>query len=513
MQSLKSFKRSAWIVVLSAIMSGCMLGPDFHSPAAPAVSRYTAKPLPAKTAQTHNAGSVGKAQYFVKDQNIPAQWWYLFHSPAINELIITGLNHNQNLTAAYAALRQAQETVNAQVGNALFPAFSGQAGGQRQLFTGQTIGGNAPSQIFNLYNTNVNVTYTLDIFGGARRQIEALVAQVDYQQFQLIAAYLSMTANIVTTAVTVASYKAQIQATHALISAEDEQLAILRKQYYLGGISRENVLTQETLVAQTRATLPPLEKNLSLSKHALAVLIGAYPDVPLPEINLESLSLPSHIPVSLASNLVRQRPDVQASEALLHAASAQIGVATANLLPQFGITGYYGWQAPAPSSLFGTTTNAWSIAAMITQPIFQGGALLAQRRAAIAAYENAFAQYKQVVLQAFQNVADSLRAIETDARTFREQKAAEIAARNNLALTRQQYHLGGSSYLNLLTAQQQYQQTVITRIQAQAARYADTAALFQALGGGWWNKQWCEPECGPDYDEGQAHRHRRRSAT
>jgi len=475
-------------------INGCMVGPNFHPPASPHVSAYMETPLPHQTARTPSAGNSGKSQTLVKGEDIPADWWYLFRSPTLNRLIIAGIANNPNLTAAYASLRVAQETLNAQIGNALFPAFNGVLSGERQKFSDASLG--APgARIFNLFNATVNVSYTLDILGGARREIEALRAQVDYQQFQLIAAYLTLTSNIVTTAVTIASLDAQIQATHDLLRAQADQLAILRKQLHLGGVSRETVLTQQTLVNQTRATLPPLEKSLSQSRHALAVLVGTFPNQPLPVIKLEALYLPARLPVSLPSNLVRQRPDVRASEALLHAATAQIGVATANLFPQFTITGNYGWQAIIPSQLFTTSSKIWSYTGQLTQPIFHGGALLAERRQAIDAYDQACAQYRQVVLQAFQNVADTLRALEADARELRAQKNAENSAQGNLVLTQQQYRLGGVSYLSLLNAQQQYQTTRIARIQAQAARYTDTAALFQALGGGWWNNSWCIKEC------------------
>ena len=498
MQSTRSFVQLIVVIGIASItMSGCMVGPDFHQPAAPKVTHYMESSLPSATAGSKATGKSGIVQHFATNRDISSEWWVLFHSTIINDLIRTGLANSPNLAAAYAALRQAQETLNAQIGNSLFPAVSAQTGVERQLFTGASEGNglSSDSTIFNIYNANVNVTYTLDVFGGARRQIEALRAQVDFQQFELIAAYLTLTANIVTTSVTVAAFEAQIKASQALLREQEEQLAITRQQFKVGGVSREAILSQETLVEQTRATLPPLEKNLSQSRHALAVLVGDYPNRQFPSINLNTLTLPARLPVSLPSNLVRQRPDVRAAEAQLHAASAQIGVATANLFPQFPLTGSYGWQASAPATLFATTTNFWTIGGQIMQPIFQGGALLAQRRAAIAAYEQSMAQYRQTVLQAFQNVADALRAIETDARTLRAQTAAESAARQNMILTQEQYRVGGVSYLNLLTAEQQYQQTVLARIQAQAARYNDTAALFQALGGGWWHKPWCVKEC------------------
>jgi NodT family efflux transporter outer membrane factor (OMF) lipoprotein len=232
-----------------------------------------------------------------------------------------------------------------------------------------------------------------------------------------------------------------------------------------------------------------------VNRHALSVLVGAFPNERMPELIFNDIHLPAKLPVSIPSNLVRQRPDVRAAEALLHVASANIGVATANLLPQINLTGLYGWQSQVFSTLFRTTSNTWNIAAQVTEPIFQGGALIAKRRAAIASYDQAFAQYKQTVLQSFQNVADSLRALETDARTLKATREGELAARRSLRLATEQYYLGGASYLVLLTAQQQYQQALVTRIRAQADRYTDTVALFQALGGGWWNQSWCIKEC------------------
>ena len=488
---LPKLQSSVALGLLSLTVTGCMMGPDFHTPQKPQVSSFTASPLPAKTASIKAAGKGGKAQYFVSNDDIKAEWWTLFHSQELNDLIAAGLANSPNLTSAQAALRQAQENVNVQVGNSLYPAFNAQLAGERQRFSLATIGGSGGSKspVFNLFNTNVNVSYTLDVFGSARRQIESLVAQVDYQQFQLVGAYLTLTSNIVTTAVNIASLEKQIESTKKIIKVEEAQLEILKKQFRLGGISAITVFTQQTLVDQTRATLPPLENSLSQSRHALAVLIGEFPNKPIKAIDLDKLTLPSKIPVSLPSNLVRQRPDVRAQEALLHAASAQIGVATANLLPQFNITGNYGWESVTPAGLLNSKNEVWAMMSQITQPIFHGGALRAQRRAAIAAYDQTAAQYRETVLQAFQNVADSLRAIETDARTLRAQKQAEIAAYNNLRLSQDQYRLGGASYLTLLTAEQQYHQTVIARIRAQAARYSDTTALFQSLGGGWWNRQ------------------------
>lgn len=476
--------------MIPSLLTGCMVGPDFHRPCAPATCcpcAYTEIPLPCQTASTPKTGSAGKAQKFVCAVDIPRDWWYLFHSPEINCLVCTGIANSPTLVAAQAALMQAQENVKAQIGNSLLPAVDAQVGGLREQFAGSTYGNTIPSSLFDLYNASISVTYTLDVFGGARRQIESLIAQADYQRYQLLATYLTLTSNIVTTAITTASLEEQICATRELIKLEEDQLEVIRKQYTLGGVAYANVLTQLTLVEQTKATLPPLQKSLSNALHSLSVLLGQYTCQTLPKINLEAIILPKDLPISLASCLVRQRPDVLSSEAQLHAASAQIGVATANLFPQFNLSGNYGWASSAPSQLFHPISNVWEFGGQILQPVFHGGALRAQRRAAIDAYNQAGAQYQQTVLQAFQNVADALRALETDARSFRALREAELAARDSFRLTKEQYVLGGVSYLNLLTAQQQYQQTLIKRIQAQATRYADTAALFQALGGGWWS--------------------------
>lgn len=474
---------------LVAGLAGCMVGPDFHKPAAPNVHAYNSSPLPRKTASAPTKNSSGNAQTYVYNQDLPADWWTIFHSDSINQLVQTGIANNPNMAAAQAALRNAEETLNENVGNLLFPALNVNAGGIRQQVSGSSFGGNIPSTIFNLFNVTAQISYTLDVFGGSRRQLEALSAQVDFQQFELLATYLTLTSNIVTTSITIAAYEAEIKATKELIAALQGQLDIINKQYKFGGVAGTTVLTQQTLVDQAKATLPPLQKSLSQARHALAVLLGDFPDTPMPSINLSQLHLPKTVPVSLPSDFVRQRPDVRAAEALLHAASAQVGVATANLFPSFSLTGNYGWNSPVPSTIFQPINKAWLYGGSLTQPIFHGGALFAARRAAIAAYDQTLAQYKQTLLQAFQNAADALRAIETDARTFKATQAAANAAFRNFKITSEQYRDGGVAYLNLLTAQQQYQQTVINNIQAQAQRYADTASLYQALGGGWWNRK------------------------
>ncbi|OAI49963.1 RND transporter [Gammaproteobacteria bacterium SCGC AG-212-F23] len=483
------FKRKSYfLIAASCLLTACMVGPDFRPPLAPPVSQYTQSPVPKKTVRAE-----GQRQYFIAGCDVPAAWWRLFHSVEINQLIDAGLAHSPNLEAALANWKQAQELLNAQIGSTLYPSVTGQLGAQRQRYSVQNIGGTganiggSPTVEFNLYNAGVNISYTLDVFGGLRRQVEAFAAQVDYNRYLYDAAYLTLTSNIVTTALGIASMDAQIDAMHDIIIALKEQLKIVEKQYKLGGTSGANVLQQVNQLAATEAILPQLEQTRAQLQHSLAVLIGEFPgNTQAIHINLDTLKLPQILPTSLPCAVVRHRPDVMAAEATLHAASAKIGVAVANLYPQFNLTGAYGWTNSTPGNLFAYPNNVWNFGGNLLQPIYNAGALQAQKRAAIDAYQAAAEQYRQTVLQAFQNVADTLRAIENDSRALKDQRTAEIAAKGSLVITEKQYKVGGVSYISLLTVQNQYQQARINRIKAQAARLSDTAALFQALGGDWW---------------------------
>lgn len=474
------------LFLISFLLTSCAVGPNFHTPKGPCTERYTECPLPEKTASANTPG--GESQFYTCE-DIPAAWWTLFRSPSLNRLICRGIANSPNLAAAKAALRQAEANQSAQIGSLLFPSVDGQFGALRQEFSLDSIG-LFGTRLFNLFNATVNVGYTPDIFGGNRRQVEAFGALADFQRFELEAAYLTLTANITTTAIAEASLEAQVHATRELVRVEENLLKIVKSQFELGAVSGTDVLTQQTELAQTRALLPALEKGLAQTRDALSVLVGNIPSQScLPTFNLSSLHLPKKLPISLPSKLICQRPDVRAAEALLHQASAQIGVATANLLPSFPLTASFGNQALKISNLFIGRNQTWLLGSQTVQPIFHGVALIEERKAAIAAYDQAFAQYKQIVLQGFQNVADSLNAIETDARTLQAQTLAENSARELLALSEDQFRLGAIDYLTLLNAKRQYQQAHINRIQAQAARFADTAALFQALGGGWWNRK------------------------
>ncbi len=478
----------AGLAAFAAALSACAVGPDFKRPDAPQAQSYTATPLPAQTAAAK--GAAGKAQTFRHGADIPAQWWTLFHSEKLNGLVEQALRANQDVAAAQAALRQANENALAAQGG-FFPSFDGSGNVTRQKVSGASFGQpGAGGQIYSLFNASVNVSYTLDVWGGVRRGVEVQRAQAEYQNFQLEGTYLTLTSNVVTTAVQEASLRAQIAATEQIVDADRQQLEMVKRQFALGGVSRVDVLTQQSQLANIQATLPPLRKQLAQNRNLLAVLLGRLPsEQPAERFELDDLKLPEDLPVSVPSSLVGQRPDIRAQEAQLHQASAEIGVATANLLPQITISGSYGGTSTNISDLLKSASNVWSIGGGITQPLFHGGELLHKKRAAVAAYDQAAAKYRGTVLSAFQNVADTLHALDADAEALQAQDQAEDAAAEALELARTQYQTGAISNLTLLVSQRQYQQARIAQLQAQATRYADTAALFQALGGGWWNRQ------------------------
>ncbi len=478
----------------AVLLSGCAVGPDFEPPSLPSIARYTDSNLPAATASSQTQG--GNAQHFAVGRDIPAEWWTLFHSRHLNRLIARAIAENANLQAAQLTLRQAEENVRAQAGT-LLPTVDLNGSAARQQASLAQFGQSGPPILFNLYNATVNVSYTLDVWGSKRRALEASQAQADFQKFQVEATFLTLTGNVVTTAIQEASLRGQIKATQDIIKGQTEQLEVLRGQFNLGGVPRSDVLAQEADLAATQATLPPLEKQLEQQRSLLATLTGRFPSQAEREpFTIASLTLPRQLPVSLPSRLVEQRPDVRAAQEQLHQASANVGVATANLLPQFTITGDYGSTATKVANLFTPGAAVWSIGSGLAQPIFHGGTLIHQKEAAIAAFEAAKAQYRDTLLNAVRNVSDALRAIQSDAVTLQAQERAARTANDSLALAREQFKSGAITYLTLLNAQRTQQQALIGLAQAQAARYADTAALFQALGGGWWNRHDVPPKDG-----------------
>ncbi len=476
------------LLLTCSALSSCAVGPNFKTPSPPQTSGFVPSgSLPALTAQA--PGSGGDAQRFVAGLDIAGQWWTLFQSPHLNALIERGLANSPTLQAVQASLRQANETVAAQRGS-YYPALSGGLSATRQKEPGAALGQpGASSLIYSLNSATLNVSYTLDAFGGVRRQVEALGAQAEYERFALEAAYLSLTTNIVTAAIAEASLRAQIDANQDIAAAQRQQLDITQRRVNAGGASRADVLQQQAVLQSTLAALPALYGQLAQERDLLAAYVGDLPaDYLGPEFTLDSLQLPRELPLSLPSKFVEQRPDVREYSALLHEATAQIGVATANMLPQITLTGSYGGEASTLSDVFAAGSGLWSIAGSLTQPLFKGGQLLHQRRAALAAAQAADANYRATVITAFQNVSDTLHALQADADTLAAQDVATRTAAESLKLVQAQYKSGAASYLQVLTSQQSYQTATVALVKARAQRYADTAALFQALGGGWWNR-------------------------
>ncbi len=472
------------ILAVTVVLASCAVGPDFKAPAAPQVGGYTPEPLAAATSAAPTRG--GEAQQFVPGLDIPGDWWQLFHSAALNRLVERALRDNPDIDAAQAALRQANETLNARQG-ALFPAAAASADAARQRLAGASIGEPKFNPTFSLVTASLEISYAPDVFGGVRRQIESLAAQAEYRRFELEATYLTLTANVVAAAVREASLRGQIEATQQILQIEASELELVRRRFAVGVVSQAEVLLQEATLEQTRSTLPPLQKQLAQTRNQLEALVGGLPSEELTEtFDLDGVRLPQQLPVSVPSKLIEQRPDVREAQAQLHAASANLGVAIANQLPQFSITGGAGAVSGGLDTFPGG--GMWSIAGGISQTLFDAGQLLHKKRAAVAALDEAGARYRSTVIRAFQNVSDALRALQSDADDLASQDAAQRSALASLELARNQLHAETTDYLTVLVAERAWQQAQINRVQAEGTRYADTAALFQALGGGWWHR-------------------------
>jgi NodT family efflux transporter outer membrane factor (OMF) lipoprotein len=479
---------SAFAVAAPLITSACAVGPDFQPPAPPAVSGYSVKQLP-PTAESSGVPG-GKAQHFTSNAEIPAEWWTLFHSKELNALVERALAHNTDLKAAQAALLAAHENTRAQRG-AYSPQLSAGASITRQKDPSATL---APvpannSFAYTLITPQLSVSYVPDVFGLNKRTVEAAAAQEQATRYQMIAVNITLSANVALAVITEASLEDQIDTTNELIGINRQILSLLDYQKSKGYAAGTDVVAQQTQLAQLEATLPPLIKQREQQKNLIAVLTGSYPGQDAgSRFTLARLTLPADLPLSLPSVLVEQRPDVLQAEANLHAASAEIGVARATRLPNIALSANAGTNALAISQLFGPGTGFWNLGAALLAPIFDGGTKLHQERGARAVYQQTAEQYRGTVLTAFQNVSDTLVALEQDANTLKATAAAANAAKASLDLSRLQYKDGYAGYLSVLNASQAYQQARLAQIQAEADRFTDTAALFQALGGGWWHR-------------------------
>jgi NodT family efflux transporter outer membrane factor (OMF) lipoprotein len=469
-------------MLLAALVSGCAAGPDFVRPAAPVAQRYTAQPLASETGATPVAG--GAAQRFAEGQEVPARWWTAFGSDDLNRLVDAALAANPDIEAAEAALRAARENAAAQRG-AYFPGVDLHLTPTRQRIADSLSSPTASgANLYTLHTAQLSVGYAPDVFGGVRRQVEAADAQTDVARFQREAARSTLIANLVAAVIGEAALRAQLDATRDLVDMARAQLEAVRKQQHAGQLGAADVAAQVALVAQVEGGLPPLEKQVAQQGDLLAVLAGRMPSEGVAQrVAFDSLALTETLPISLPARLVERRPDIRAAEAQLHAASAQIGIAQAARLPNIALTASLGSTALDAGTLFRAGGGFWSIGADLLQPVFRGGTLMHQQRAAVATYEQSAAQYRSVVLVAFQNVAGALHAIDADAKTLQATSATERAARKSLTIAQRQWQLGAIAYPAVLQAQQAYQQAAIALIPARAARYADTVALFQALGG------------------------------
>ncbi|MBS0461126.1 MAG: efflux transporter outer membrane subunit [Proteobacteria bacterium] len=496
----RSWQPSGTLLALAFMLGGCTVGPDFQRPAPPPVERYDREQITATQATPGLAD--GQAQHFDVGRDIPADWWRLFRSPQLNDLVAQALRNNPDLQAAQAALRQAHEATLAQRGSA-FPAVSVGVNAQRQQ---DPSGSLAPTpsnnaSLYSLITPQVSVSYAPDLFGLNRRTAESLAAQEQASRYQMLAARVSLSTNVVQAAVQGAALRAQIEASRQVIDIDARMVEILRYQLRKGYADRMALAAQEAQLAQGQAALPPLLTQQAQQRHALAALLGvASSQAPVVDFDLDTLKLPTDLPLSLPSTLVRQRPDVLQAQAQLHAANAQVGVAIADRFPSFQIGANVGSSALKTSQLFTAGTGFWNLTGALTAPIFEGGALLHAERGAQAAYDQAAAQYRGTVVSAFQNVADTLSALEHDAQALHAAADADTAARVTLDLTQARYRAGYADYLTLLGAQQSSQQARIALAQARAARLTDTAALFQALGGGWWQDENTAGRTGPHDD-------------
>ena len=505
----------ATTLALAALLSACSVGPDFKRPAAPENPGYAPQPLPQTTASAAVQG--GAAQHFVAGADIPFDWWTVYRSPALDALVEKAFRANPTIEQAKAALRQAQEGVYAQQGF-FYPTVGVSYQFERQMVAGNLASSVAPgvqgnghaieafqstsppynkALYYNFHTAQLTVGYTPDVFGLNRRQVESLEAQEAVQRYELEATYITLAANVVAAAVQEVATRAQIAAVKEIIDENVKGLELLRAEQKDGYAMGIDVAAQEAALAAARAMLPPLQLQYEQTRDLIRALVGNLPNQDVEQtFDLASLHLPEDIPLSIPSKLVDQRPDVRAAEEQLRSANAQVGVAIANRLPLFSLTGDIGGTATVFSQMFSPGGPFWAIIGSVTQTVFDGGTLLHRERAADQALYQAAAQYRSTVITAYQNVADTLHALVSDADALSAALDAEVAAKKTLDLTQAQMKSGYVNYLTLLSAEQAYQQALLTLVQAQATRFGDTAALFEALGGGWWNRREAADERG-----------------
>jgi NodT family efflux transporter outer membrane factor (OMF) lipoprotein len=475
----------------AAILCACTVGPNFHRPAAPPTSAYRpageGRPVgaAAATAERRAPAQDAYAQTVLLGAPGAPEWWTLFKSQQLDELVRRAIADNRNLAAERATLAQARELVAAQSGR-LFPQVGLVAGAGRQQYGKQFLGSLVPHVApFTYESFGATVSYTLDYDGATGRSIEEQKALEQYERSEVDAAQLALTGDVASEAIIIAATRGQIRAAAELLSEDRNNVSLVRTAFANGSVSKLDVLTAQSQLASDQVLLPPLYQQLAMARHALAVLLGDPPaQWSQPDLELANLRLPPQLPVSVPSQLVRRRPDILAAEAQLHAATAAVGVATANLYPQITLSATLGQQALTPSKLFDASSTAWSLISGLTQPLFEGGTLRAERRASLDALHASAARYQQVVLESFGQVADLLDALDHDAQLVAAQANARDTSQASLELARQSYQAGNSGVLQVLDAQRQRQRAELGFLDAQSHQYLDTIQLLLAVGGG-----------------------------
>lgn len=470
--------RSTRVAVLVATMTlaGCAFAPPAKPPAPPTPAHYAVQPTPADSAKADDV-----AQHFSLGARAVPAWWRLYGSDTLDAWVDEGLRNNPSLAATQHTLEAAHQLLRAQVGANMLPTLDAQGQTSRQRALGFP-GIGPPTNLYDVYAGQLALSYNFDLFGATRHGIEQTAAQVDQQSYEFDAAKRALAANIVIAAINASSLAEQLSTSERLSTLAHEQAALTERSYRLGAASQDDVLVVQQQAASIDTSIPPLRSQALRARHALAVLMGRTPDQAPSNLTLAQLHLPVDVPVSVPSDLLQQRPDVLAAEASVHAASAQVGVATANLFPHISLSAALGSAAFKPANLFTASGSIWSAGVSLTQPIFHGGALMAQRKAAIASYNASLAQYQQAVLNAFQNVADTLTALNQDALTLQAATDEAAAASQSFTDTDARYRLGAVSYPEAVISEQHLQSAKLSEIQARAARMSDTAALFQSMG-------------------------------
>jgi len=473
-------RRLCQVVLACCTLCGCAVGPDFTRPDAPAVTAYRADAMV-------DQSDALTAQHLINGADLPHDWWHLFESAELNDLVQDALAHNATLEAARANLQQSQHNLQAGYG-LFFPQLGLGMAASRERTAPIEQGLHTPSSVFNVVTLSAGISYDLDLFGGNRRVLEGLVAQADYQRFASRAAYVTLSANVVNTVVARAAYLAQLQATEQLIGLQQQQLAAIQAQVKAGTAPYTAALSVRSLISSAEAARAALKQQISQTQNLLSSLQGKFPaEASAPSPDFDQLRLPAELPLSLPSELVRQRPDILQSEAQLHASSANIGVATAAMYPHITLSGSVGQAGTSLANLPDASGRFWSGGPAVSLPVFEGGTLWYQRAAAQDAFQVAQANYRQTVLTAFAQVATILEALAHDEQVWQAQSDALHYADEALQSATAGFHSGLGSYLDVLTADIQYHQASIATVQAKAQRYQDTVALFAALGGGWWN--------------------------